>query len=292
MSALIDFLESHRVDYRLSGDSHVTENWVGCQCPMCNSRSFHLGFHLESGRASCWKCGKVNAVQVLAELCGIPKSEAFRFLKSLSPSFESTKTQHTGKLQIPSGVGPLLLSHKAYLRSRGFDPDTIVKLWGVQGIGLHPTLAHRLWIPITDQHNRTVSWTTRSISPKAARRYWSASADQEAQNHKTLLYGAAMARNVCICVEGPLDAWTIGPGACATFGQSITQAQVLLIGKYLRRVILFDAVPDAQDRAKALCQQLAVLPGETMNVQLDSGKDANAADPREIESLRREFFGI
>lgn len=293
--SLIDVFETHGVEYRLVGSHHhVTQNWCGVDCPQCspNSQSFRLGFHLTSGRAACWSCGKINPVQALADICGIPKSEAYKVIKSFSflDSDSLPQSHHTGTYRPPRGVGPFSSKHKSYLRSRGFEPDSIQKLWNVQGIGLHPRLAWRLFLPISDQLGKDVSWTTRAIAENAARRYISASSDEEAHPHKQLLYGASMARHAAICVEGPIDAWSFGVGGVATFGLSLTQSQIHLMGQFVRRVVCFDSTPDGQRKARQVCQQLSILPGETLNIELESGKDANSADPREVAEIRSTYL--
>ena len=87
----------------------------------------------------------------------------------------------------------------------------------LQGIGLHPRLPWRLFIPI-HSHGRPISWTTRSIGTKDKKKYITASPAEEAAPHKQTLYGLDYCRHTVIVVEGPLDAWNIGPGAAATYG--------------------------------------------------------------------------
>ena len=116
--------------------------------------------------------------------------------------------------------------------------------------------------------------------------------DQEAVNHKTLIYGADFCRHAIVVVEGPLDTWAIGPGAGALCGTGFTRAQVLAISRFPVRAICFDALPDAQKTARELCNLLRVLPGETYNVVLDS-KDPGEAlttNPRELRQLRKHFL--
>ena len=56
------------------------------------------------------------------------------------------------------------------------------------------------------------------------------------------------------------------------------------------RVVCYDNSPDAQRRANELCEVLSVFPGETINVQLDTGDDPASADRAEIELLRRTYL--
>ena len=190
-------------------------------------------------------------------------------------------------VKLPPGVGEFQKSHLKYIRERGFDPQYLYDTWGVRGIGLNPKLSWRLFIPIHVQ-KRVVSWTTRSIAANSDRRYISASPEEEAVPHKTILYGADLVPGgTIIVVEGPADAWRIGPGAVATFGLSMSLQQVREIGSYPRRVLCFDNEPGARRRAVELAERtFSHLPGETLVVSLETGKDPGCAEPQEVQELR------
>jgi DNA primase len=161
------------------------------------------------------------------------------------------------------------------------------RLWNAQGIGMSSQLPWRIFIPI-ELNGEMVSWTTRSINDYGLR-YISAKLTQESFPHKHLLYGEDYARHTVIIHEGPLDVWTVGPGAVGTLGTSYTRAQVVRMSKYLRRVVCFDNEPEAQRRARKLCDDLEPFEGETHNVILDA-KDANTASAKEIRRLRRLYL--
>jgi hypothetical protein len=196
-----------------------------------------------------------------------------------------------GTLELPKGIVDLLPVHKKYLQRRGFDPDELARIWGVQGIGMAAKLSWRIFIPIHDDRGRVVSWTTRQLHNDGIR-YQSASNEQEEKNLKTLLYGEHLTRDVIVIVEGPMDAWAIGPGAVATLGIAYTQTQLCKLSRFTQRVVCFDATEDAQDRADALCAQLAAFPGSTENVCLETGDDPADADPAEIAELRQQFLSF
>jgi hypothetical protein len=109
---------------------------------------------------------------------------------------------------------------------------------------------------------------------------------EESLNHKRLVYGLDFCRHSVVAVEGPLDAWAIGPGAGALFGVGFLSAQVLLLAKFPRRYVCFDSAPEAQQRARELADQLAVFPGRTENILIDS-KDPAEASARELAQIRR-----
>ena len=108
--------------------------------------------------------------------------------------------------------------------------------------------------------------------------------------HKSVLYGADHARHAVVVCEGPIDCWAIGPGAVATLGTAYTQAQALALARYPVRAVCYDAEPDAQRRAARLCQTLAAFDGTTVNVVLETGKDAAAASKAEVAELRKRYL--
>jgi len=190
-------------------------------------------------------------------------------------------------VKLPSGLQPLLEPHRAYLKGRGFDPDATAKLWGLRSIGMSGRLQWRIWIPIT-LDGELVSWTTRSIGRHTFQRYVSARPDEEVVPHKSVLYGADLARHAVIVCEGPTDAWRIGPGGCCLFGLNWTAEQVTEIGSFPVRAICFDR--GEMSRARRLASELEGWSGETHVVELESGDDPATADPEELAELRELYL--
>lgn len=287
-----DVLDQYNVRCADSSHHHVGSKWVGVDCPYCTpgSGKFRLGFDIRSGGANCWQCGRIAASTALSIVCGISKGEAIEILKK-NTRRKFKRPDHLGVLKNPEGIGKLKKPHKSYLNKRGLSWKAIQDIWEVSGIGMHRSLSWRLFIPIFDKWGEQVSWTTRKINDqKDGLRYQSASSEQEAVPHKTLLYGGHLTRHIVVVNEGPIDAWTIGVGAVATCGTGFTSEQIAEISNYPYRVVCFDSSRDAQKRADRLCRALAVCPGVTKNVYLETGDDANAADPEEIEELRNRFI--
>lgn len=275
---------------------HVRPGWIGMDCPWCGpgSEKFHLGLNLEGryGRtATCFRCGPHRIGDSLALASGRPLREVLGLLGNTpgkAPSSALEGRRRAGRVKIPPGLKSALEGpFRGYLAGRGFDPEGVVSLWGVKALsGDAGRLAWRLWIPVRVA-GEVVSWTTRAIG-KRVPKYLSAGPDEEKLGHKTLLYGADLAPGpAVIVVEGPLDAWAVGPGAVATFGLSVTREQVAAIGKHPLRVICFDAEPEAQVRARLLARELESLPGSTRVVELETGKDPAEADRAELDELRR-----
>ena len=292
---LTDLLDKYGVPWRGADHHHVRKNWIGVDCPLCSPGfgKYRLGFELTgSQRTNCWFCGRVDRVEAVSLLCGIKKSEAKRVWRPSGRTLEEVdNAEHDGILTLPKGIGELQPAHIKYLKRRGFDPQVISTIWGVQGIGLASELAWRLFIPIHNERGRVVSWTTRAMNDKGLR-YVSASSEHESEPHKSLLYGAHLAQHAVVVTEGPTDAWAIGPGAVATLGLGCTQTQLERLSRYAVRCVCFDSSLDAQRRAELLCRQLSVCSGTTDAVQLESGEDPADADRAEILELRSRYLDI
>lgn len=293
MSNIEDILRDYHVPYKTEGQHHHAHHgWLQVDCPFCSPASgrYRMGYNLRGGYVNCWVCGKHGTVETLAALTGLPYKRCSELWGALAPVRLDEPVAKRGALKLPKGRGPLAPAHTRYLLQRGFEPEKLTKIWGIQGISLAARYAWRIFIPVY-LNNRIVSFTTRSVStdPDLKAKYMSAKPEEEEVSLKDLLYGEEYARHAIVINEGPLDVWAIGPGAVATCGLSYTQAQLVRMVKYPVRVVCFDNEPDAQRRAEHLAEQLSVFPGETYNVTL-SGKDASRSPAREIARLRRKFL--
>lgn len=265
--------------------NHTRPGWINIDCVYCgpNSKKFHLGYNIRSGHFNCWKCRGHNALDVLYRL-GLKKEAAEEFLNCVKHEWKPPERIRKG-LKEPRCREPLHRAHVEYLRSRGFNPFQLERIWSIEGIALAHRLKWRIYIPIIHRETR-VSWTTRAIGDRVAQRYVSASAEEEVINHKHLIYGRDMCQHSIIVVEGPTDAWAVGPGAGALFGLSYSAQQVHALVRIPLRIVCFDNEPEAQRRAQELCHMLSLFPGTTHNVVLDAA-DPGSAYPRDIRKLRK-----
>lgn len=290
---LVELLQDRGVKLFHHGESSkVTERYVGVECPFCGQGTGipGLGISLVSGYASCWKCGSRPQAEILAALTRIPLGEAIQLTKGLKRPV-GIPGRVKGTLKLPNHRIPLQESpaHEKYLRRRGFDPDEVAKLWGVEALCVHSQYPWRLFIPAR-LDGEIVSWTTRRIGKVEYSRYVNAPPPEEAYPLRHLLYGEEYARNATVVVEGPLDVWAIGPGAVATLGTGFTRSQLLKISRYPIRAVLFDSEPEAQKRAGDLCRFLEAFPGRTTRVQLETGKDPAESRIKEVRKVRRFFL--
>lgn len=290
----LDVLRDYNVATAPEGHHHVTRGYVQFDCPFCSPGTgrYRMGYNLNYHYCNCWTCGAHRTVDVLVELTGLPLAQVAPIFAQIAEggpaAIYQQRTQPRGRLELPRGIGPLARPHREYLKGRGFDPDELARLWGIQGIGIHESLGWRIFIPITHR-GEVVSWTTRSLQ-ETGRRYMSAPAKDEKVSAKEVLYGADYARHAIVIHEGPADVWRVGPGAVATFGLGYSRAQLALMAAYPIRVVCFDNEPAAQRQAQKLVRELKDFEGKTKHVILESAKDAAAASQKEIRELRKELF--
>lgn len=286
----VDILRQYNWPVAPDSHEHKRPGWEQFDCPFCRARHhYRMGYNLSFKYVNCWSCGHHPLLKTLMEITGLPYGK----VKDLAGGLPAERAAviPRGRLVLPKGLGQLLPAHERYLKGRGFDPDALVKLWGLQGIGQASRLAWRVFIPFYHE-GEVVSWTTRSIAELVGKlRYVSARPSEEILPAKQeLLYGEDYVRHAVVVCEGPFDVWRIGPGAVATLGTGFSRAQVARLHKYPIRVVCFDAEPTAQERARSLASELEAFPGTTYNVRLDA-KDAAEASDREIRQLRKLIGG-
>jgi hypothetical protein len=282
---LQELLDNYHVDYITEGHHHCTPTSIQVDCPYCSQgwKRWRMGLHKYRRSANCWVCGRHSFVETLAE---ITKESYSNLRKVLSLLYIKDKQEKKrGKLELPKYLGELLPAHRKYLENRGLNIQELAEVWQIKGIGPAPKLAWRIFIPIT-YRGAVVSWTTRAIGENQIR-YINARPDQESISAKELLFGQDHARSSSVLVvEGPFDAMRIGKGAVATFGISFSKSQLRKIADYPRRTVCFDSEREAQIRARKLCDDLSMFPGETRNVVIKSGKDPGSASEKETQELR------
>lgn len=287
MLSLTDLFHELHIPFVSEGHEHCRPGWVQTDC-VCSPGwgHFRLGWNLAYLYCSCWACGSKQAIPTLALLANKSQGYCRDVFKQVPRERTRREELPQRSIKIPYGVGELRKAHISYLKGRGFDPEQLEKIWGVQGIGPAPRLQWRIFIPVIHR-SKTVSWTTRALADGGPR-YISARPEEESLHHKRLLYGEDFIRHTAVICEGPFDAMRVGPGAVATFGVSFTRAQVLRLSRYPVRVICYDAGEEGRRKAAELTKLLGAFPGKTYDVLLDA-EDPGSASPKEIQRLRKEF---
>lgn len=289
---LTDLLIEQNIPIAPEGHHHTRPDWLQIDCPFCSQSSnrWLMGVSKITGAVSCYQCGKHSQGETLRLLLPtIPKTTLWDIQKGLQRGLPTPKIAHAGHYQPPPGLGPLLKPHRKYLKSRGFKPGDIEKIWGIRGLGIAGIMSWRIWLPV-EQHGIPVSWLSRAIG-EGRKRYQAADSTQESIPRSEWLYGADFCGSSVIVNEGALDSWAIGPGAVATCGLAYSTGQLAILSRIPNRYICFDREPEAQKRARELADLLSVFPGITSNIILESGKDAADITEKEKRQLRRLLKG-
>ena len=272
--------------------------WVNTQCPKCQGPKLSLGFSEQFWNATCWRCGRQNAWDAIAELAprvsrsDIAKAYAGRGRPDMGKTQPDRKL---ARLKEPATT-PLLPSHREYLKRRGYDVDMLTSMFGIKSTERNAmcettNIGGRIYAPIRDMHDGMVSsWTTRAAGGDHMR-WFTAPRKWERIQSGSLLYGIEHIQHTVIIVEGPSDVWGIGPGAAATMGMVVSDAQITQLASIPRRVVLFDSSSQEKRRANQLAAELGHYPGETIVAQLEHADDPG--DPQakpEIDFLRDTYL--
>jgi hypothetical protein len=303
MSKLIEVLEDLGIRYVIGGQHHhVRTGWIGVDCPSCSpsSQSYKCGISESGFAASCWRCGKFKVRDLLLQLATVDRNVALAGCKRLwgnvAAPGQGKVARVAGKFTLPCQLrpseSPLSQAQRGYLESRNFstDVDVLATMWNL--VGSQDTFgpwAYRIF-SIINHEDKPVSWTSRAIGSAGAR-WVSAGPEQESYPAKRLLYGADLnPSRKLILVEGPSDAWAIGPGACATLGLKFTSQQLRLLADYSAVYVCFDNEPQAQQRAREVQSSLLGVVPHVERIELDA-EDPGSIEPWELRDLRHHVFG-
>lgn len=296
---MIDFVrlaEDFRIDYAESGHHHCHDGWIQTHCPFCTdgTSGFHLGFSKTRGNFSCWRCGGLRFWEVLCALLKVSEGEC----RSIIPAYIVNTVGHTPQethrsrsIRLPEFAKPMRRQHRDYLRSRGFDPHQLSRVWGLLGAGPAAGVwAWRIIIPIYGVDGKLLAYQGRAIVDDVKPKYRMLDDEDCAVSPSRLLYGMTKVRGLdsVIVVEGVTDVWRIGPGAVCTFGIAWKAEQLHPLRHFKRRFVLFDPEHHAQLRAESLAKQLSAFGGQT---EIISGfsTDPGEFTSKQVRRLREEL---
>lgn len=304
------FCRDHQIQYYTSG-KNVRPGWIHIQCPIptCGDHSNHGGFNPRGGY-KCWKCGGHGIPWVVKALLHLPLSEAIKVVEGydngapvLVGGDHKTKPTRTTPITLPGS--PMGRPAIQYLRSRGFDPYQLEEKYGLLSTDHRGyweggyDVRWRIIIPIFDHHGRLVNFQGRDFTGQQEIRYKGCPVASSIVHHKDLLYGEehCIGTDHVAVVEGVFDQWRLGDGFVATFGTSMTKAQLLRLSRYKRVSFLFDPEEQAQARAREAGVELAAMGVEVDILKADFGLNAKgeARDPGDLmeveaEAVRNEIF--
>ena len=308
-------LQSRGVHFVTRGPN-TAKNSLSVRCPFCGEAdpSQHLNIYLNTGYWKCWRnprahsgksrswliqhllrCSSEEAVHLAEEdTLAIPEpADIMTRLTEMLGDRDQVEKIHASKqgLEFPSQFKRLFGSNSLtsrpfwdYLEDRGYDlasQDWVAKHYNLHYANRGP-YRYRLIIPVYSTAGELMTWTARSVVPRAEIRYKTLSVEPNEFfpgyvakcAPGQLLLGLPLLwkcenPEVLVLTEGPFDAirisvlgHKIGVYGTCLFGLNITDSQVLLIeqllGRFRHVVLLLD--PDAKFRAFRIQEQLTNLP--------------------------------
>lgn len=263
-----EFFSDYSIEWREHGHKHCRPGWIQTACPFCTGNpGYHLGYNLDGGFFTCWRCGFHSVIEVVKALSGQDWGRAKKAVSEYNRAFSLTSA-HTPTIRqdrrisvrLPRIIHDLKAPHMRYLKKRGYNPRKLAKIWGLMGTGPVGDYKHRIIAPIT-LNGRLVSYQGRDYTEKSRLRYKACKQRDELIDHKNLLYGLDQAKGTsCILVEGITDVWRLGPGAVATFGIKYKPSQFQLLWERFSKVfVMYDNDPQAIKQAKKIANELVVL---------------------------------
>lgn len=296
----IKFLDDYRIPYRQDRRGE-RQGWVHIECPFCTGQSrFTGGFNIGTqfrGDYRCWRCDWIKLDKVIASLLRIPTEQAWRIARQYrtaagfpDSSFPQPLVPAAKELKWPMGLGPMGPKHRAYLESRGYDPDLLERIWGLKGTDrMDPEYRWRIVAPITHK-GQVVSYQARDITGSHPLRYRACAQADELIHHKHALYGLdnalALRKGRCVVVEGITGVWRLGPGAVATFGTGWTPQQLYLLAYEFSRIfIFFDPVAKKADQNVGAWDGSSTVKEEPASFAADRLVDGLRAMGVEVEKI-------
>ena len=293
-------------------------------CPFCFDDRFRLYISYQYGvldpatgqrNYGLWCCHNEKCHQIetnrlmLRSRLAVPISQRYAQHVAIVPAEQTP--QPPQEIILPEGLTPIAElpatdPAAAYLTSRGFDLQYLQQTWDVSFcdwcIACRPAATRRIVIPVyrpahlfaapgTGQELVLRGWQARLVPGHEVlggsdAKYLSAAGMQKSE----LLYGlhlAISAMREIYVVEGPADAWRVGPGAVALFGKDLSQTQkLLLVHHFIGRRIVVMLDQDAQEEARKIQQDLRLAReqgSEVLIATLPPGrKDPADCTPEEI----------
>ena len=306
--AAMAFLSDHGLEV-----GSITRGFANTICPFCHGSSTSptpLGFHRTAGYVTCFRCGGKPLILSIQRLLSLTYSQALAVREQYNYADSSHGSEEIVFKDIctPPG-GPLTPRYQKYLESRGFDPDWIALEYGVLAAGPScrwygedqdwrgSDFSDRLIVPLKDKAGRVIAFQGRTIREDEVIRWRFPPLDRVAGHYKETLYGAHSGLGDTVAVvEGVMDKWKLGRGSVASYGTSLSGAQVRMLGGFRRVVMLFDSEPEAQARARMCARDIAALGARVQVVDLElpvgpSGKALDLGDlgAGDVQAIRREI---
>jgi hypothetical protein len=287
---IVSFCQDFQIPYGKTGI--VSRGRIGLPCPSkgINDIELHAAFNPASNSIYSWVIGAIPLKDYLEFAApGVP---FHKLLKDYSTDFDYIeRLQHKENAKVLEyNFKPLGKVARKYLANRGFNVDELEEKYKFREGGIIGDFAYRVIIPVMDEKGKVLTYQGRSYAGDKIR-YKTLAIEKSLVDPKSVLFNLQNCKKDWVCVvEGPLDALKWGDDCCATLGTSTTEAQVQLLTKYKKVVILFDSEETAQARAKKLAANASALGvPEVLVVDLETEKDLGAMSYEAANSLKKEL---
>jgi DNA primase len=289
-------------DYNIPYDAKTAagRSMLLVPCPNCEAGEdthFHGSIHLEKNFFSCWRCSYIPLDDVIFALT---KEQWWKINRKYKKNPDARDIYLERRIEKPRNTQCFLPKEamdlgerpKQYLRKRGFDPDYLIKKYGLRATGTSGAYKFRIIIPIYF-NKKLISYQGRDYSGGSELRYKSCAEVDEVIHYKDIVYNydATDKRHV-IVTEGITDVWALGDRAVATFGVGFTDKQVYLLTNFKKVSVLFDSEYLAQKQADKLGNALAGLGVEVEILCLsEEGIDPGQLSMKEGKDLVKKIIG-
>lgn len=293
------YLDSKDIHFK-TGGKNVSRGWIEINCilPGCADHSEHLGINLKTLKCKCWLCGrKTHALHLIEIIEKCQPKIALMIAKKFSTGLEEDWQWEENQIQTRKReiVFPEEFSNKnwpeihlEYLKSRGYDPQNIIRDFSLFYSYTAGDYKFRIIIPIFI-NNVIVSFTGMDILRREDRpKYKDCPPEESIIPVKQCLYNIDNVKNKVAIYEGVTGVWRFGMGSVASFTSSLSQEQILLLlRKKVKEVfVIFD--PNAEEKGKEISRSLSGIIPYVEQICFSEG-DPKDLTPNKIIDLKRDL---
>lgn len=284
--------------------SHAGEYYRVC-CPYCGDRKFRLyvnhmfGQRDDYGRRMTFlaTCFNETACMLNPEhssdfwdtISGMDDEvlEKARIVRGVKVAAEDREAVPPGPCTRLDDLPPTHEA-RAYLEARGFDPDELARTYGVSYCQRsHFFLASRRIVVPLWSGGKLRGWQCRYVGDlnwkDKSKNYPPKYFTMPGMKRRLHLYNSdrAFRYKTGVIVEGPTDAWRLGPMAVCTMGASMSDAQQRMFVRAFRKrsaVLLYDPEVMSEPHVVRLAEALASQIPKFAAVTLPAGTDPGSLD--------------
>lgn len=299
MFNFIKFAQDYNI-YCPEGGKNTQEGWINTQCPFCGDGSNHLGYSLDRGTFNCWCCGPHSVVDYIRAILRCDVLDArkkYYYYTQIYPLGKHKQKKNKIKyynehVDFPEGTKEIIQVHRNYLINRNYDPDLMVKKYGIKGTSTYGDYNYRIIIPIY-LNGQMVSYQGRDYTDQQTERYKACERKNEVIEHQSIVYNCDHSNSDrVIVVEGVTDVWRIGDDCVATFGMTFTLSQAYFLASlYKYFFILYDAGQLEQIQAKKLGNLLNIMGSKVETITLDEGDPGKLTDQDALH-LKKDLLKV